>query len=62
MHSQYLTGMSRRAHHTLAARRRALRRQAKAGLDLVLAALELLLDPIRPPATARIDLYAAVDE
>jgi hypothetical protein len=61
MHSQYLTGMSRRAHHTLAARRRALRRQAKAGLDLVLAALELILDPTRPPATARMDLYARVD-
>ena len=53
--------MSRRAHHTLAARRRALRRQAKVGLDLVLAALELILDPTHPPATARMDLYARVD-
>ena len=62
MHSQYLTGMNRRAQHALDARRRALRRHAKAGLDMVLAALELILDPTRPPATARMELYAAVDE
>jgi hypothetical protein len=62
MHSQYLTGMNRRAQHALDARRRALRRHAKARLDLVLAALELVLDPTRPPATARMALYAAVDE
>jgi hypothetical protein len=43
-------------------RRRALRRQAKTGLDLVLAALELMLDPTRPPETARTDLDATMDE
>jgi hypothetical protein len=62
MHSQYLTGMSRRARHALDTRRRALRRQAKTGLDIVLAALELMLEPTRPPATIRTDLYAAMDE
>jgi TnpA family transposase len=62
MHSQYLTGMSRRARHALDTRRRALRRQAKTGLDIVLAALELMLDPTRPPETARTDLYAVMDE
>jgi uncharacterized protein DUF4158 len=43
-------------------RRRALRRQAKTGLDLVLAALDLMLDPTRPPETARTDLDATMDE
>jgi hypothetical protein len=62
MHSQYLIGMSRRARHALDKRRRALRRQAKTGLDLVLAALDLMLDPTRPPETARTDLYATMDE
>ncbi len=62
MHSQYLTGMSRRAHHALDKRRRALRHQAKTGLDMVLAALELMFDPTRAPETARTDLYAAMDE
>jgi hypothetical protein len=56
MHSHYLIGMSRRARHALDQRRRALRRQAKTGLDLVLAALELMLDPTRPPDMARTDL------
>jgi TnpA family transposase len=62
MHSQYLIGMSRRARHALDKRRRARRRQAKTGRDLVLAALELMLDHTRPPETARPDLYTTMDE
>ena len=62
MHSQYLIGMNRRARNTLEKRRRELRSRAKRGLDTVLQALEILLDPERPRETVLTELYLEIEE
>lgn len=62
MHSQYVTGMSRRSRRALEKRRRALRPRAKKGLDTVLQAMEILLDPERSRDTLLDELYRDIEE
>lgn len=62
MHSQFLTGMNRRARNALEKRRRDIRQRAKGGLDTVLQALEILLDFDRPRETALTELYREIEE
>jgi hypothetical protein len=62
MHSQYVTGMNRRSRNALEKRRRALRPRAKKGLDTLLQALEILLDPTRSRDTVLGELYREIEE
>ncbi len=62
MHHQCLTGISRRARHAFERRHKVLRPRAKRGLDTVLGAMEILLDPERNRDTVRTELYLAINE
>ena len=62
MHDPFLTGMARRARNAFERRYKETRRQARRGLDTVLRAMEILLDPERPPETVIPELYLELDK
>lgn len=62
MHAQYLTGFCRRSRHAFEKRYGQFRKRAKKGVDLLLQAMEILLDA--PPAAGHplVVLYRQIDE
>ncbi len=61
MNAQFLTKITRRARNVFEAKHREFRRLAKDGIDTVLSAMEILLDPKRPAHTGLTDLYDQID-
>ena len=62
MNDKFLTGMERRARNSFERRHKLARRDAKEGLDTVLQAMEILMDPERPPGRVRVDLFQEIEE
>lgn len=62
MNDQFLTGMSRRARNAFERRQQEARRQAKKSLDVVLRAVEILLDPDRRPETVVLELFLELNQ
>ena len=61
MHDQLMTALCRRSRHAFEARHREFRRRAKRGLDTLLAAVEILLDPQRPREAILSELERQID-
>jgi TnpA family transposase len=61
LNDQYLTTMCRRSRNAFEARHREVRRRVKKGLETLLAAAEVLLDPRQPRATVLDVLDRRVD-
>ena len=61
MHDQLVTALCRRSCHAFEARHREFRHRAKRGLDTLLAAVEILLDPQRPRETILGELERLID-
>jgi TnpA family transposase len=62
MNDKFMTGMERRARNSFERRHKLARDDARQGLDTVLRAMEILMDPARKPAEAREELYQEIDE
>ncbi len=62
MHDQYLTDMCRRARNAFEEQYRQFRRKAKEGLDLVLSAMDNLLEPANADQNRLERLYQQIDE
>ncbi len=62
MHDQFVTTMSRRSRHSFEDRYRAVRKKAKQGFDILLCAVEVLLDSKRPRSEVLDELYSEIDE
>jgi TnpA family transposase len=60
MHDQYMTGLERRSRLAFEAKYRARRRRAKAGLDILLDAVDVMLDTDRGAPISR--LYETITE
>jgi len=60
MHDQYMTGFERRSRLAFENKQRIMRRRAKAGLDTLLGAMDVLLDADREAPIS--SLYAALSE
>ena len=61
MHDQFLTTMCRRSRHAFEERHREFRRRAKKGVETLLSAIEILIEP-GSSATPLINLYQKIDE
>lgn len=60
MHDQFMTTLTRRSRHAFDERHREFRKRARRGIDFVLSAMEILLDP---EATDRLTaLYRRIEE
>lgn len=62
MHDQYLTDMCRRARNAFEEQYRQFRRKAKEGLELVLSAMDILLEPANADQNRLERLYQQIDE
>lgn len=62
MHDKYMTSMSRRARLALEKRQKKIRPRATKGLDTVLRAVDILLDPERQRETVVTELYLEISE
>ncbi len=62
MHDQYLIDVCRRAHNAFEEQYRQFRRKAKEGLEMVLAAVDVLLDSGSPRENRLDRLYQQIDE
>ena len=61
MHDQLVTALCRRSRNAFEAQHREFRRRAKRGLDTLLAAVEILLDPQRPREAILGELERQID-
>jgi hypothetical protein len=62
MHDQYLIDKCRRAHNAFEEQHRQFRRKAKEGLEMVLAAVDILLDSASARENRLDRLYQQIDE
>jgi TnpA family transposase len=62
MHEQFLTTMCRKSRHAFEEKHRAFRRRARKGIQMLLGAVEILLQPGKVGANPVCDLYEKIGE
>ena len=62
MNEQYLTGLSRRSRHAFEGRHREFRKRAKKGVEMLLQAMEIVLDSRPADGNLLALLYGQIDE